>query len=134
MKAKKTKIPKAGSWKRLLWELEQQDVFGTKNECHTVYGEYTKKSISSFKDRWNFFVIPFVQHGVRVFRKDKRLTEGFRFAFGINHEQYPTSRLQKGYGTFFFSHHGWDRRWLDTRYTAVSDFNNTDYFYMDRVI
>ncbi len=32
MKSKKTKIPKAGSWQRLGWELEQQ-VFTTAGEA-----------------------------------------------------------------------------------------------------
>jgi hypothetical protein len=138
MKAKKTKtpkIPKAGSWKRILWELERQDVFGTKNDCYTVYGDYTKNSISAFKDRWNFIVVPFVERGVRVFRKDKRLTEVFRFEFRINHDPYLALRLYKENGYLFFSHRAWwDKRYLDIRYTAVSEFNNTDYFYMDRVI
>lgn len=128
------KKPKDGSWKRILWELEEQDVFvKCRDDCSfTVYGDFSDRSINAFTDKWKFTVIPFTERGIHVFPKDARWFAEFRPGFfeGLMR----VGRLVGYARSFYFDFSPWNSDHFDSRYVvSVIDLSRT-YFYMDRVI
>jgi hypothetical protein len=144
------KKPKDGSWKKILWEPEEQDAFCRDHDfSYTVYGDFSSKSIEAFTDRWKFTVVPFVETGVYVFRKDDRWTEDLRFGFediGSEYfELWRKNRVIPEKGSLpklvdaplnWDFHRSYNGDSYGSRYIAKTVLSKPYgcYFYMDRVI
>ncbi len=143
-KAKKNKIPKDGSWKRIEWELEQQGAFSKDvqdGDAFFIYGQFSSASLSAFNDRYRFNANPITT--LVVFKENRRLKEELRFGFDDNVNSYHLwgkKRIKPG--ELIYSPLNWDdwnsygRNYYGSRYVAATSYESyaDRYFYMDRVI
>jgi hypothetical protein len=143
------KKPKENSWKKILWELEEQDAFGKGNDGgYTIYGDFSGKSIEAFTERWPFTVVPFVEKGLHIFFKDMRWFEDLRFGFDAIRGYFSLWRKNRvipeggGWPKIVDAPLNWDFHrnyglyFEGSRYIAITETVEPyrQYFYMDRVI
>lgn len=134
-KSKVPKIPKAGTCKRIEWELKRQGAFSRDTEDGAVFfvdGDFFGVSVRAFNNKWRFHAEPITS--LAVVKQNRRLKEEMRFGCENVYGWFTLGKCAKTLNFIFNKSYG--LHGSDSRYIAITNFHGSrkNFFYMDRVI